>query len=63
MQAAGAAVTLNIVPAGNQLQIVWPYGTLLETTNLAGPWTTNANSSPYLVTPTGGQRFYRVQIP
>lgn len=63
MQAAGAPVTLSIAPAGNQLQITWPYGTLLEATNLTGPWTTNVSASPYLVTPTGGAKFYRVQIP
>jgi hypothetical protein len=63
MQAAGAAVTLDAVRSGNQLQITWPYGTLLEATNLTGPWTTNMNASPYLVSPTGAQKFYRVQIP
>ena len=63
MQAAGARVTVSLVPTGSQLQITWPYGTLLEATNLSGPWTTNVSASPYLVTPTGGQRFYRVQVP
>lgn len=63
MQAAGAAVTLGIVSAGSQLQVTWPYGTLLEAASLTGPWTTNSATSPYLVTPTGGAKFYRVQIP
>lgn len=63
MQLAGGAVNLNVVPAGNQLQITWPYGTLLEATNLAGPWSTNANASPYLVTPNEPQKFYRLRVP
>lgn len=63
LQATGSAVSLNIVPVGSQLQISWPFGTLLEATSLTEPWTTNSATSPYLVTPVGGAKFYRVQIP
>jgi hypothetical protein len=62
LQAAGVP-TLSIVPAGSQLQLTWSFGTLLEATSVTGPWTTNVNTSPYLVTPTGPQKFYRVQAP
>jgi hypothetical protein len=43
--------------------VSWSAGKLLEATSLAGPWTTNANPSPYLFTPTGPQKFYRAQAP
>jgi hypothetical protein len=39
----------------------WGTGTLLQTTNLTGPWTTNTTAtSPYTVFPTNGQTFYRL---
>jgi len=60
---APVAPTLSIQPAGAQVKVTWSAGTLLETTNLAGPWTTNINSSPYLFTPAGAQKFYRVRVP
>jgi hypothetical protein len=63
LQVTGTAVNLNIAPMGNQLQITWPYGTLLEATSLTGPWSTNSAASPYLITPTGPQKFYRIQVP
>jgi len=62
MQLAGE-VKLNLQPSGSQFRLTWPYGTLLEAATLAGPWLTNVNVSPYLVSPTGAQKFYRVQIP
>jgi hypothetical protein len=48
---------------GGQLQLTWPSGILLQATSLNGPWTTNVNTSPYTFTPTGAQKFYRVQVP
>jgi hypothetical protein len=48
--------------AGNNLQLTWPEGTLLQATNLAGPWVTNNNPSPYTFAPTGPQEFYRVKV-
>jgi hypothetical protein len=62
LQMAGVP-SLSIQPAGSQVRLTWPFGTLLEATNVTGPWTTNLNASPYLVTPTGPQKFYRVQAP
>jgi len=40
----------------------WTTGTLLEATNLSGPWVTNAAVSPYTVTPTNTQMFYRLSL-
>ena len=50
---------------GSQMTLSWPSGssTLLEATNIAGPWTTNANTSPYTFTPVGPLKFFRVRIP
>jgi len=43
--------------------LTWATGTLLETTNLAGPWATNSAASPYTVAPTNTQMFYRLLLP
>lgn len=63
LAAAGVvlAPTLSIQPVGSQIQLTWSAGTLLEANTVNGPWTTNVNTSPYLFTPTGPQKFYRVQ--
>ena len=50
MQNGGANPVLN-----------WAAGSLLETTNLSGPWLTNPTVSPYTVMPTNPQMFYRVR--
>ena len=34
-------------------------GTLLQATNVNGPWTTNAAASPYAFPSTGGQMFFK----
>jgi hypothetical protein len=41
----------------------WAAGTLLQTTNLTGPWVTNTASSPYTVVPTNMRTFYRLALP
>ena len=57
-------VTLQITRVGNDVQLSWPLGRLLEATSLSGPWTTNSlAASPYPVTPTGSSKFYRVLVP
>jgi hypothetical protein len=56
-------VKLATAIVGSQLQITWPAGTLLEATNLSGPWTTNPAVSPALIDTTGPQRFFRVTVP
>ncbi len=55
-------VFVQIQPVGNQVQLTWPKGTLLEADQITGPWQTNLATSPYLVNPTGAQKYYRVQI-
>jgi beta-glucanase (GH16 family) len=56
---------LGIQPNGlGGLVLTWSAGSLLQATNVSGPWTTNsAATSPFTVTPSAGvpQEFYRVQ--
>ena len=61
---AGAppAILLTNQWDGSQMTLSWSQGTLLEATNLLGPWTTNTSPSPCMVTPTGPIRFYRVKV-
>ena len=40
----------------------WLNGTLLEATNLLGPWVTNSAASPYTVVPTNAQQFFRLLL-
>jgi hypothetical protein len=40
----------------------WTAGTLLEATNVSGPWVTNLAVSPYTVVPTNTQMFYRLLL-
>jgi hypothetical protein len=56
------SVTLSLQSTGGQLQLQWSQGSLLEATNLAGPWTTNTATSPYVVVPTEPQKFFRVIV-
>lgn len=52
--------------AGGNLQLSWTNGTdlLLQSTNLNGPWVTNADAtSPFTVMPTNGQMYYRLEQP
>jgi hypothetical protein len=57
-------INITFSRSGSSLQLTWPYGTLLQATNVTGPWTVNGNALPpsYTVTPTGPQMFYRVQV-
>ncbi len=49
---------------GSQMIISWPgNGTLLEATNVNGPWTSNTSAaSPFIFSPNSPQSFYRVQF-
>ncbi len=61
---AGAQPTLSAQFAAPNLILTWPAGLLLEATNLTGGgvWVTNsAAQSPYIVAPSGPQKFYRVK--
>jgi len=56
-------VTLQITNSGESLQLVWSIGTLLESTNADGPWSTNSSAtSPWPLTLTGERKFYRVRV-
>ena len=67
-----ANVTLRLIPAGPvtlfitrsaaNLQLNWSSGILLEANTVTGPWTTNNATPPYLVVPTGNNKFYRVLV-
>jgi hypothetical protein len=48
--------------AGGQLQLQWSQGTLLEATNLNGPWVTNPGAAPYNLSPTNAQKFFKVRV-
>jgi hypothetical protein len=55
-------ITLTNVWNGANLILSWPgNGKLLEATNLAGPWTTNASASPVTLTLGEPQKFYRIK--
>jgi hypothetical protein len=62
--ATNLIVNLGIVQNGSQITLTWPNGTLLETTNLFGPWITNGAASPFVFTPspTEPQKFYKVLV-
>jgi hypothetical protein len=57
------AVNLGLQPSGANFILTWSQGALLEATNLLGPWTTNNSAaSPFTVTPSAPQKFYRVRV-
>jgi hypothetical protein len=59
-----AAVTIQTTPlSGGKFQLQWSQGTLLQATNLVGPWTTNSSPSPLTVTPSAPQMYYRILVP
>ena len=66
----GQIVTIGGVPppftsqvVGGQLVLTWPAGTLLQATNVLGPWTTNSSVSPATIDMTLPQQFFRVKVP
>ena len=56
------SATLNISQSGGNVTLTWPGGQLLQADSLAGPWTTNAATSPYTVSASSAAKFYRVQL-
>jgi hypothetical protein len=48
--------------AAQGLALNWASGTLLEATNLSGPWVTNSAVSPFKVVPTNNQQFFRLLL-
>jgi hypothetical protein len=43
------------------LKLTWPLGTLQQASNLTGPWSAIAATSPFTVTPSAAQMFFRVK--
>jgi hypothetical protein len=59
------AVTVDIAKSQSvpgSLTLTWSQGTLVQTTNLAGPWTTNAATSPYVIAPTNSHMYFKVLV-
>jgi hypothetical protein len=56
-------VLVGAQPSGTTLNLSWSQGTLLQSTNLAGPWLRAANTaSPFTVTPTNAAEYFRVLL-
>jgi len=60
--AAPPVVTLNLQRTPTGVQLSWPQGTLLQATNLFGPWTPSPATSPFSVTNPVGTQFFRVKV-
>jgi hypothetical protein len=56
------SVTLSIQKVGANVLLTWPQGTLLEATNITGPYQTNNSLSPYTFGPTGTAKYFRVKV-
>jgi alpha-galactosidase len=56
-------VQIGLQKSAAGLNLTWPQGTLLQATNIAGPWfaITNAATS-FVVTPTNSAEFFRVLL-
>lgn len=57
-------VNLQVGHSGNNVQLTWgSLGRLLEADSVRGPWKTNSlAASPYTISPTNSQKFYRVLV-
>jgi hypothetical protein len=61
-------VVLTLVPPsannGQSIELIWQAGTLVQSTNVTGPYTpvSGAGAPYYKVTPGAGSKFYRVQL-
>jgi hypothetical protein len=61
--ALNAPIQLQYARSGTNLQLTWGRGLLMESTNFAGPWLTNASAtSPYTIAMSSAQKFYRVLV-
>jgi beta-galactosidase len=61
--AAPPPVFVFIKPSGSSIiTITWTNGTLQSATNLVGPWLDLGGVSPYDITPTEPQQFFRVKL-
>jgi hypothetical protein len=55
-------VTLNAVAVSGSLRFSWLQGTLLQSTNLSGAWTTNPATSPCIILTTNPAMFFKVRV-
>ena len=56
-------VQIGLQMSGANLTLSWPQGTLLQATNLAGPWSALANAvSTFSVSPTNSAMFFRILL-
>jgi len=56
-------VQIGMQPIGGNVNLNWPQGTLLQSTNVSGPWSAVADAaSPFAVTPTNATGFFRVLL-
>jgi hypothetical protein len=53
----------TIQKSGSNLQVSWSTGTLLQATNLTGPWIPNNATSPLTISPASPRLFFRTQFP
>ena len=53
----------TIQKSGSNLQVNWQIGSLLQATNLTGPWLTNTDPAPITIAPAAPRQFFRVQVP
>jgi len=55
---------IGVERSGSTIMLSWSSGILLQAPTLNGPWTTNTTAvSPFTVTATSGNQFYKVQVP
>ncbi len=56
-------VNLDVTRSGLNVILNWPAGTLMQASSLLGPWITNSTAvSPYTVTATSGNQFFKVLV-
>ena len=53
----------SLIISNNQLVLTWQWGTLLQATNLLGPWSAVQAASPYTNSAAAPQQFFRISNP
>jgi hypothetical protein len=58
-------LTRQVLPGagGGKLVLTWTWGTLLEATNITGPWNVNTNVSPFTNNMTLPQDYFKARTP
>jgi hypothetical protein len=63
IRALSAPPSPSIAKSGSNLQVNWMIGTLLQATNLTGPWITNAGPGPFTISPAAPRLFFQTRVP